>query len=62
MFFKTYLSAFSHFWLETVQEVLHADWQEAWHSPQPPLAALSFRFASFNVLICFTLSASVSIK
>jgi hypothetical protein len=22
-------------WLATVQEVLQADWQEAWHSPQP---------------------------
>jgi len=26
----------SHFWLATVQEVLQADWQEAWHFPQPP--------------------------
>jgi hypothetical protein len=26
----------SHTWLPTVQEVLQADWQEAWHSPQPP--------------------------
>jgi hypothetical protein len=27
---------FSHFWFATVQEVLQADWQEVWHSPQPP--------------------------
>jgi hypothetical protein len=29
-----YLAVFTHFWFATVQEVLHADWQEAWHSPQ----------------------------
>jgi hypothetical protein len=40
---------FSHFWLATVQEVLQADWQEVWHSPQPPLAALAFKVALFNV-------------
>jgi len=44
---------FSHFWLATVQEVLQADWQEVWHSPQPPLAALAFRVAPFKVWICF---------
>jgi hypothetical protein len=51
--FRPYLFLFSHFWLATVQEVLQADWQDAWHSPQPPLTALSFRFAAFSVLICF---------
>ena len=40
---------FSHFWLATVQEVLQADWQEVWHSPQPPLAALAFKVAPFKV-------------
>ena len=40
---------FSHFWLATVQEVLQADWQEVWHSPQPPLAALAFRVAPLRV-------------
>lgn len=44
---------FSHFWLATVQEVLQADWHEAWHSPQPPFAADFLRFALFNVLMCF---------
>ena len=43
---------FSHFWFATVQEVLQADWQEAWHSPQPPLAQLSLRLALFRVLTC----------
>ena len=46
-------SYFSHFWLATVQDVLQADWQEAWHSPQPPLAAVSFRLALLMVLTCF---------
>jgi hypothetical protein len=26
-------SSRAHFWLATVQLVLHADWQLAWHSP-----------------------------
>lgn len=43
--YADYLPACSHFWFATVQEVLHADWQEAWHSPQPPLAAVSFKLA-----------------
>jgi hypothetical protein len=47
------LSLFSHFWFATVQEVLQADWQEVWHSPQPPLQALFFRVAPFKVWICF---------
>ena len=28
-------------WLPTVQDVLHADWQEVWHSPQPPVLAVA---------------------
>jgi len=39
--------------LATVQEVLQADWQEVWHSPQPPFAALAFKVAPFSVWICF---------
>jgi len=31
--FAVYLSSLTHFWLATVQEVLHADWQLDWHSP-----------------------------
>jgi len=38
------LSLFSHCWLAIPQLVLHADWQEVWHSPQPPFFALSQRF------------------
>ena len=41
------------FWLATVQEVLQADWQEVWHSPQPPWAALFFKVAPFRVWMCF---------
>jgi len=37
--FSTYF-LFSQDWLATPQLVLQADWQEVWHSPQPPLAAL----------------------
>jgi hypothetical protein len=40
-----YRFLFSHFWFATVQETLQADWQEAWHSPHPPLTALSFKLA-----------------
>jgi hypothetical protein len=40
-----YFLIFSHFWFATVQEVLQADWQDVWHSPQPPFAALSFKVA-----------------
>jgi len=34
-----YLPAFSQLWFPTVQDVLHADWQDVWHSPQPPFFA-----------------------
>lgn len=40
-----------------MQEVLHADWQEAWHSPQPPFTALSFKLALFRVFMCFTVDS-----
>ena len=43
----------SHFWLAMPQEVLQADWQEVWHSPQPPFFALSQRLRVSIVLICF---------
>jgi hypothetical protein len=50
----TYLLAlFSHFWLATPQLVLQADWQEVWHSPQPPLAAVAHRERVSRVLILF---------
>jgi hypothetical protein len=28
---------FAQAWFPTVQDVLQADWQDAWHSPQPPV-------------------------
>src|SRR5699024_12813787 len=34
--FSSYFPYFLQLWLATVQLVLQADWQEAWHSPQPP--------------------------
>ena len=51
-------SVFSHFWLAIPQLVLQADWQEVWHSPQPPLAALSQRLRVFRVTICSILLSS----
>jgi hypothetical protein len=45
------LNYFSHFWLATPQLVLQADWQEVWHSPQPPFLALSHRLRVSRVLI-----------
>ena len=42
---------FSHFWLATPQLVLQADWQDVWHSPQPPFFALSHRLRVSRVLI-----------
>lgn len=41
---------FSHGWFATPQEVLHADWHDVWHSPQPPS-----QFVKFLVLIVFIL-------
>lgn len=46
----------SHTWLPTVQEVLHADWQEAGHSPHPPVFKVLFNIALFTVLMCFLIS------
>jgi hypothetical protein len=49
----TYLFLFSHFWLATPQEVLQADWQEVWHSPQPPFFTLLTRLRVARVRILF---------
>ena len=43
----------SQTWLPTVQEVLQADWQEAGHSPQPPVRRVFFSIALLTVWICF---------
>lgn len=42
----------SQTWLPTVQEVLQADWQEAGHSPQPPVRRVLFSIALLTVLMC----------
>lgn len=55
---KNYLFAFSQLWLPTVQEVLHADWQEVWHSPHPPFFMDSFKVLLFKVFTCFISLAS----
>jgi hypothetical protein len=47
------LASFSQGWLETPQEVLQADWQEVWHSPQPPVISLCRRSRVSMVLILF---------
>lgn len=47
----TYFS-FSQLWFPTVHEVLHADWQDVWHSPQPPFFMDSLRSLVVKVLIC----------
>jgi hypothetical protein len=44
--------------LPTVQLVLHADWQEVWHSPQPPLVMLFFSVLEVSVLTCFIVISS----
>jgi len=49
---------FSHFWLATPQLVLQADWQEVWHSPQPPFLALAHRLRVSRVLILFMIQIS----
>ena len=58
--YSTYLSGvhanylnFSQDWLATVTDVLQADWQDAWHLPQPPPSTVSLSNFVFTVLICF---------
>ncbi len=50
---SSYARDFSQVWLPTVQLVLHADWQEVWHSPHPPFLTVFCSFFVFRVLICF---------
>jgi hypothetical protein len=56
LIFQHYL--FSHFWFATVQLVLHADWQDAWHSPQPKLFVSFFAAGLLIVFICFIMYPS----
>jgi hypothetical protein len=53
---------FSHGWFATPQEVLHADWQEVWHSPQPPSPTLTARSRVSSVLIRSIKNPHISIK
>jgi len=56
-----YSSVFSHCWLAIPQLVLQADWQDVWHSPQPPFFALSQRLRVSIVLICVMITTSIKI-
>jgi hypothetical protein len=46
----------SHCWFATVQEVLQADWQDVWHSPQPLLAV--FFNVGFAIVLIFFIDVS----
>ena len=48
-----YLSLFSQDWFPTVQDVLQADWQDVWHSPQPPFFRVFFRVPLVKVFTLF---------
>ena len=59
---NNYLLSFlvlSHCWLAIPQLVLQADWQEVWHSPQPPFFALAQRFLVSRVVIRFISISSI---
>ena len=49
----TAYSAFSQGWFAMPQLVLQADWQDVWHSPQPPLLTLSAMSRVSKVSMCF---------
>jgi hypothetical protein len=55
------LSLFSHFWFAIPQLVLQADWQDVWHSPQPPFFALSQRLRVSRVVIRFIYNCPQSV-
>ena len=53
--------AFSQTWLPTVQEVLQADWQDAGHSPQPPvLSDFTIVFLVTVVILFAIIDSSLS--
>ena len=49
----------SQTWFPTVQLVLQALWQEAWHSPQPPVLSDFCIDGLFTVLMCFIVISSL---
>ena len=51
----------SQVWFPTVQDVLHADWHDVWHSPHPPFFTVLFNVCVFNVLICFIVISSFAL-
>jgi hypothetical protein len=48
----------SHCWFTMLQDVLLADWQEVWHSPQPPFNADFAKSLVAMVLILFICTIS----
>ena len=58
---KNYFLSFSHFWFATPQEVLQADWQEVWHSPQPPVATL-FTISLVSIVLILLISITPILK
>ncbi len=52
-----YLIFFSQRWFASVQDVLQADWQDVWHSPQPVFSFLSLRLPLTMCFIPISLSA-----
>lgn len=59
---KTSYLLLSHVWFPTVQEVLHADWHDVWHSPHPPFFSVFCNGFVFNVLMCFIFVFSFTIN
>lgn len=57
-FCSGYLLCFRQTWLPTVQDVLQADWQEVWHSPQPRSVWFCCRVPLCSVRICFKAKTS----
>jgi len=59
--FTAFYLLFSQLWFATPQLVLQADWQDVWHSPQPPFLALSQRLRVANVLILLMVKSPFNI-
>ncbi len=45
-----------------MQDVLQADWQDAWHSPQPPVWTELCKEGLLTVLMCFILHALLIVQ
>jgi hypothetical protein len=53
---------FSQRWLAIVHDVLHADWQDAWHSPQALFPACLRSTALTATLMCFILASTLLLR